>query len=77
MLKKEAETQLTIQEKDEEVAPIFSFLTSSLNVELVYIILESITQFSFINSDQSSKVTSTKKTVNLLDPDAEDATIRL
>ena len=76
-MKKEAETQLTIQEKDEEVAPIFSFLTSSLNVELVYIILESITQFSFINSDQSSKVTSTKKTVNLLDPDAEDATIRL
>ena len=77
MLKKEAETQLTIQEEDEEVAPIFSFLTSSLNVELVYIILESITQFSFINSDQSSKVTSTKKTVNLLDPDAKDATIRL
>ena len=33
-------------EKKDELAPIFLFLTSSLNVELVYIILKSITQFT-------------------------------
>lgn len=51
-VKREAKGQSGIEEKDdEEIAPIFTFLTSSLNVELVYIILESITQFSFLNSD--------------------------
>ena len=38
--------QINIAEtRDDEMAPLFLFLASSLNVELVYIILKSITQF--------------------------------
>ena len=33
-----------------QLEPLFLFLSSSLNVELVYIILKSITQFTYINS---------------------------
>ena len=36
-------------DEEEEIASLFTFLTSSLNVELVYIILKGITQFSYIN----------------------------
>ena len=38
--------------KDAEMAPVFLFLASSLNVELVYIILKGVTQFSYIGSQQ-------------------------
>lgn len=38
------------------MAPLFLFLASSFNVELVYIILKSITQFSYINgTDEKSQ----------------------
>ena len=35
--------------KEESLAPLFLFLTSSLNVELVYVILYGISQFSLLN----------------------------
>lgn len=31
------------------MAPLFLFLASSFNVELVYVILKGITQFSYLN----------------------------
>lgn len=37
-----------------EVAPIALFLASSLNVELVYIILKSVTQFAYVIPAQLS-----------------------
>ena len=58
------------------MAPLFSFLKSSLNVELVYIILKGITGFSYISRDEDSEVSKVKN-VKLLDPDADDATIEL
>jgi hypothetical protein len=48
-----------IDDEDDEgsnkaMAPLFFFLASSLNVELVYIILKSVTQFSnFLNDFDS------------------------
>ena len=36
------------------MAPLFLFLASSLNVELVYIILKGITQFSYVTFNQDS-----------------------
>ena len=35
------------------MAPLFLFLASSLNVELVYVILKGITQYSYIKSTDS------------------------
>ena len=37
---------------EEEMTPWFVFATSSLNVELVYIILKGITQFSYLNKGE-------------------------
>ena len=37
------------------MTPLFFFLASSLNVELVYIILKGITQFAYINKGNSKK----------------------
>jgi hypothetical protein len=37
------------QDQTEELAPLFLFLASSFNVELVYVILKGITQFSFLH----------------------------
>ena len=37
------------KEKEDSLAPLFLFLTSSLNVELVYVILYGISQFSLLN----------------------------
>ena len=34
------------------MAPLYLFLASSLNVELVYIILTSITQFAYLKQDE-------------------------
>ena len=47
-------TRYDDDEEEEEMAPLFSFLTSSLNVELVYIILKGITQFSYINKGEDA-----------------------
>ena len=62
---------------EEEIAPLFAFLTSSLNVELVYIILKGITQFSYINKGPDGISEKKSKNITLVDPDAEDATIIL
>ena len=47
-------------EEEEKMAPLFYFLASSLNVELVYIILKSITKFdkSYHKNDMMSSSTS-------------------
>ena len=64
-------------EEEEEIAPLFAFLTSSLNVELVYIILKGITQFSYINKGPDFMSEKKSKNITLVDPAAEDATIIL
>ena len=38
--------------KKAELAPAFFFLASSLNIELVYIILKGITKFSYLNCSE-------------------------
>ena len=45
-----SDTVSAVSEKDEKanIAPLFYFLASSLNVELVYTILKSVTQFVYI-----------------------------
>lgn len=44
--------------KDEtEMAPLFLFLASSFNVELVYVILKGITQFSYVVQENEEKGT--------------------
>ena len=40
--------------QDEELQPLYLELASSLNVELVYVILKSITQFSYHVGNQQS-----------------------
>ena len=40
--------------QDEELQPLYLELASSLNVELVYVILKSITQFSYHVGNQKS-----------------------
>ena len=37
--------------KDKEMTPLFMFLASSLNVELVYTILKGISQFVYVDRD--------------------------
>ena len=39
-------------EKQFEMAPLYLFLASSLNVELVYVILTSVTQFAYLKKDE-------------------------
>ena len=53
----EIETSLRIEEIDQDkeedlhkVMPLYLELSSSLNVELVYIILKSITQFAYVKA---------------------------
>ena len=43
-----------IEQKEEatEMAPLFLFLASSFNVELVYVILKGITQFSYVIAEK-------------------------
>jgi len=50
--------QSTTGEVEEEVMmkPLFFELSSSLNVELVYIILKSITQFAYVRASAHSEV---------------------
>ena len=52
-------------------------MTSSLNVELVYIILKGITQFSYINKGEGSISDAKLMNIQLLNPKSEDATILL
>ena len=40
---------------EEELSPLFMFLASSLNVELVYIILTSISTFTKVTRDKDNK----------------------
>ena len=47
--KKILKEQEALKEKEDSLAPLFLFLTSSLNVELVYVILYGISQFSLLN----------------------------
>ena len=42
-------------EPEEELSPLFMFLASSLNVELVYIILTSISTFTKVTRDKDNK----------------------
>ena len=65
------------KEAEEEIAPLFAFLTSSLNVELVYIILKGITQFSYINKGPDFMSEKKSKNITLVNSAAEDATIIL
>ena len=53
------------------MAPLFYFLASSLNVELVYIILKSITQFHKCQQHgrNSVKVSTLKIISNMNEPD--------
>ena len=44
-------------EPEEELSPLFMFLASSLNVELVYIILTSISTFTKVTRDEFNKST--------------------
>ena len=62
------------------MAPLFFFLASSLNVELVYIILKSITQFQYVcMSQEDLEVCPVKlgKVRIISDPHAEDVTLEL
>ena len=40
---------------DENMAPLFLFLASSFNTELVYVVLKGITQFSYFSDDEKDK----------------------
>lgn len=51
--------------ENEEMAPLFFFLASSFNVELVYIILKGITQFSYITCHDGKDELSNKKASKL------------
>ena len=65
---------------EKEVAPLFLFLASSLNVELVYIILKGITSFGYLDCNmdgQHCAITTAK--VNKIDYERKngDCIIRL
>lgn len=63
-----------------EMEPLFLLLSSSLNVELVYIILKSITQFAYVeHSYRTGSSTSTTKKATTLEVDdaTGDASLRL
>jgi hypothetical protein len=47
--KMKAEIATEEKQRDSGLAPLFMFLTSSLNVEMVYVILQGISQFSLLN----------------------------
>ena len=56
---------------------MFTLVTSALNVELVYIILKGITQFSYINDCAGELPENKRKKIKIVNPDAEDVTIIL
>ena len=60
------------------MAPLFYFLTSSLNVELVYIILKSLTQFVDIDPDTREFSSNKVKKVMIIDNGtSDDVTLEL
>ena len=54
MQAKAEEVEEKSNEPEEELSPLFMFLASSLNVELVYIILTSISTFTKVTRDEHS-----------------------
>ena len=61
------------------MAPLFLFLASSFNVELVYVILKSITQFSYIGREDchtNEKIKAKMEKFNLQEQDG-DMTLHL
>ena len=65
-------------EKKTEMAPLFYFLASSLNVELVYIILKSLTQFVNIDPERREFYSQKGKHVTIInDEKSEDVTLEL
>jgi hypothetical protein len=59
-LKEQARISEKLQKKS-EMAPLFLFLASSFNVELVYMILKGITQFSYTTCDNGKCSITTAK----------------
>ena len=53
-------------EDEKELAPLLVFLASSLNVELVYIILKCITQFAYVITDNDTDEVAKRKKDKLL-----------
>jgi hypothetical protein len=49
---------------EKEIAPLALFLASSLNVELVYIILKGITQFGYVTSSDAGHCEITDKRIS-------------
>lgn len=54
MEKEKAEENNEKAEPEEELSPLFMFLASSLNVELVYIILRSMITFTKVTRDENN-----------------------
>lgn len=59
------EFQPDLVENPPEMAPVFLFLASSLNVELVYSILKGITQFGYLTLCDPKKVEDKLKKMNI------------
>ena len=64
------------ENKSEEMAPLFLFLASSFNVELVYVILNGITQFSYLKQT-SAKALKKKGQVKVVKDENGNTTIHM
>jgi len=56
MLSHETRPTASTMVKEKELTPLFLFLASSLNVELVYTILKSVCQFSYIDFNDENNI---------------------
>ena len=65
-------TKSDIEDENVFVAPLFVFLASSLNVELVYIILTSICQFAHTNQMNETKLATEGKSMVVEEVENED-----
>ena len=66
------------EEEEPMMKPLFMELSSSLNVELVYIILKSITQFAYLGASTDTEISQAKKVATLeRDGETGDASLRL
>lgn len=69
--------QDTSSTENTEMTPLFLFLASSLNVELVYVILKGITNFSYIKTDtKNMRITQKIKRLEFSEQDG-DLTLRM
>jgi hypothetical protein len=60
------------------MAPLFLFLASSFNTELVYVILKGITQFSYFSNKEGSDERARRKIEKLIfTKEAGDLTIKM